>query len=54
MSVFLAILALYIIVGIGVLVYIVIKDPYGGFVLHVAPLVIFCYPYLFIRSLFDK
>jgi hypothetical protein len=43
---------LYISIGIGVLIYIVKTDKYGGLVLEIAPLVVLGYPYLIVRSLF--
>jgi len=44
----------YLLIGIGLLFYIVKTDKYGGFVLHFWWLVVFFYPYLLVRNLFSR
>jgi hypothetical protein len=45
---------LYLLIGVGILIYSVKTDSYAGFVLHFAiPLILF-YPYFIIRSFFSR
>ncbi|EOP68311.1 hypothetical protein KOW_03520 [Bacillus cereus VDM006] len=45
---------IYLAIGIGLIVYAVKTDPWGGLLLHFAiPLILF-WPYVIIRSLFDR
>ncbi|WCK57468.1 hypothetical protein PP175_25725 (plasmid) [Aneurinibacillus sp. Ricciae_BoGa-3] len=42
---------LYVLIGIGLLIYHVINDPWGEFLLYVAPLFIVAYPYFILKHL---
>lgn len=45
---------IYLLIGIGILIYGVLTDPYGGLMLEIAiPFVLF-YPYFIIRSIIGK
>lgn len=45
---------IYLLVGVGVVTYAVLTDPYGGFILYFAPLLIVAYPYFIIKNWFEK
>jgi hypothetical protein len=47
-------IVVYIVIGIGILLYGTITDPYGGLILQFWWLVILFYPYLLIRNILDK
>jgi hypothetical protein len=46
--------AIYLIIGIGILIYGTINDPYGGYLLEFWWVVILLYPYFIIRWLCGK
>jgi hypothetical protein len=45
---------IYLLIGVGILIYAVKTDPWGGLILHVWWLVILFYPYFIIRSLLSR
>jgi hypothetical protein len=45
-------IAIYLVIGIGILIWCVTTDPYGGFVLEFWWLVVFFYPLLIINSMY--
>jgi hypothetical protein len=47
-------IAIYLLIGIGILIHGIITDPYGGLILHFWWLVILFYPYLIVRSLLGR
>jgi hypothetical protein len=47
-------ISIYLIIGILILIWTVTTDKYGGLILHFWWLVVFFYPFLYIRSLFDR
>jgi hypothetical protein len=47
-------ITIYLIIGIGLLIYAITSDPWGGLLLGLWWLVILLWPYLIVRSLFDR
>jgi hypothetical protein len=47
-------IAIYLLIGVAILIYGTVSDPYGGFILEFWWLVILFYPYLIVRSLLDR
>lgn len=45
---------IYLLIGVAILIYGVVSDPYGGFILHFWWAVILFYPYMIVRSLLDR
>lgn len=43
-------MVVYLLIGIVIVTYVVLTDPYGGFVLHFAIPLVFLYPYFIVRS----
>lgn len=47
-------LTAYLLVGVGLLAWVVKSDPWGGLVLEIWWLFILFYPFLLVRSLIDR
>jgi hypothetical protein len=47
-------IAIYLLIGVAILIYGTVTDTYGGLILEFWWLVILFYPYLIVRSLLDR
>lgn len=45
---------IYLVIGLGILLYGAMTDPYGGYLLQFWWLIILLYPYLAVRSLLSR
>lgn len=45
---------IYLLIGMGLLIYMVKTDKYGGLILHFWWLIVLFYPFLIIKSMFSK
>jgi hypothetical protein len=45
---------IYLAIGVGLLIYAVMTDPWGGLILHFAIPFVLLYPYFILRSLLQK
>jgi hypothetical protein len=46
-------LGVYVLIGVILFLWAIFTDPWGGLILAYAPLIIFGYPYLWIRAIID-
>jgi hypothetical protein len=54
MVTFIICLGIYLLIGIMLVAWAVMTDPYGGFILHFAVFLVLFYPYFIIRSLIES